>query len=173
MCDFISWYEEDGAVIFLTDDDLETKEGKELRKYLGDRFTCDIYGHGAIKKFYELKGWGFPDGMQQKECNDFSTPNNFPPQIIEAIKSCNLIQIGRLPNSVLLPRGIKAIQKDKGRQEADAKREEADAKWQEADAKRQEAYAKRQEADVKWQEADANAFWKVFADTKNRKKVWR
>ena len=166
MCDFISWYEKDGAVIFLTDDDLATKEGKELRKYLGDQFTRDICGHGAIKKFYELKGWDFPDGMQQKECDDFSTPNNFPPQIIEAIKSCKLTQIGRPPDSVLLQRGIKAIQKDKGWQETDVKWREADTKWE-------EAYAKWEEADTKWQEAYTNAFWEVFSDTKNRQKGWR
>ena len=165
MCDFISWYQKGDKVIFLTDDDLATEAGKKLRAIAG-MFPDDIKGHGAIRKFYELNEWVWPNGLTQKECTDFSSPNNFPPQIVEAIKNCNLTQIGKLPDNVLLKHGLNLIKNN-------AKREEADAKWKEADAKWEEAYAKWKEADAKWEEAYANTFWKVFADPKNRKKAWR
>jgi hypothetical protein len=227
MCNFISWYEKDGVVFFLTDDDLATKAGKKLRKELGDQYAEDIKGHGAIARYFELNEWVVPMDAVRREvgdsrCPDFSTPNNFPPQIVAAIKNCNLTQIGQMPESVLLKRGLDLIKKDAKRGEAeakwkeayakwgeaDAKRKEADAKWREAYAKwreayakrkeayakwreaeakwreadakrgeayakREEAYAKRKEADAKWREAYANVFWKVFANPKNRKKVWR
>ena len=192
MCNFISWFQKGDAVIFLTDNDLATKEGMALRKELGDQFINDIKGHGAIARYFELNEWVLPMDAIRREvgdsrCPDFSTPNNFPPQIVEAIKNCNLTQIGRLPDNVLLSHGLGLIKKDAKREEAyakwkeaeakwkeaEAKWEEAEAKWQEAEAKREEAYAKWEEADAKRKEAYANVFWKVFADPKNRKKVWR
>ena len=172
MCDFISWFEKDGTVIFLTDDDLATEAGKKLRA-IGGMFPDDIKGHGAIRKFYELNEWVWPAGLTQKECTDFSSPNNFPPQIVEALKNCNLTQIGKLPENILLKHRLNLTKKDAKWEEAYAKREEADAKREEAYAKWEEAYAKWEEADAKWEEADANNFWKVFANPKNRKKAWR
>ncbi len=90
MCDFISWIEYEGHNYFLTDIDLVTKEGRKLRGYLGNKFCEDIPGHGAIRYYYpELKTRGI-----NKECTDFSIPNNFPKEIIKAIKNCRLKKIG-------------------------------------------------------------------------------
>ena len=82
MCEFISWKEFDGGyVLFLTAKDIyETKRGRELQEYSGSE--DDLTGHGAIDFFYDLKGKG-----KNKECTDFSTPDNFPPAIVRAIKA--------------------------------------------------------------------------------------
>jgi hypothetical protein len=87
MCEFVSWKEYKGKNYFLTNTDLDTKEGKKL---LNPEVRDDICGHGAIENFYpELKGKG-----TNKECTDFSTPNNFPKEIVEAIKQGKMSRIG-------------------------------------------------------------------------------
>ena len=87
MCEFVSWKKYKEEVYFLTDADLATKAGKRL---LAPEVKADITGHGAIEAYYpELKGKG-----QNLECTDFSTPANFPPQIVDAIKKGKLSQIG-------------------------------------------------------------------------------
>ena len=88
MCDFISWIEKDSQVIFLTADDVfNTKEGKELQKYCQDK--SDLVGHGAIRRYY-----GNFKGGTEKECTDFSTPDNFPLEIVKAIKSGKMAGLG-------------------------------------------------------------------------------
>ena len=100
MCDFISWKEittaDGGAeILFLTYEDIyNTKRGRELQKYTtGD----DFVGHGAIDFYYELNGKGI-----NKECTDFSSPNNFPPVIADAIKAGKFYLLGT-PMGLLLP----------------------------------------------------------------------
>ena len=92
MCEFISWKEvktaEGTEIFFLTYDDIyNTKRGKELRDYTKN--DGDLIGHGAIDYFYDLKGRG-----ANKECTDFSTPKNFPDQIVEAIKRGKFYLLG-------------------------------------------------------------------------------
>ena len=82
MCQFISWKEmPDGKVRFLTEKMIyHTRRGAELRRH-----TCreDWVGHGAIDFYYDdERGHG-----TQKECTDFSSPTNFPGEIVEAIKA--------------------------------------------------------------------------------------
>ena len=89
MCQFVSWIEFEGKNYFIKDEDLKTKEGIDLRKYLGPQFKNDIKGHGACDKYFDLKGKG-----EHKECTDFSTPKNFPKEIVNAIKQGKLIKIG-------------------------------------------------------------------------------
>jgi len=87
MCQFISWKEYKGKSYFLTDSDLNTKEGRELLK---PEYKADIKGHGAIEHYYpELKGKG-----HDKECTDFSTPANFPKEIVKAIKEGRFVNFG-------------------------------------------------------------------------------
>jgi hypothetical protein len=87
MCEFISWKEHKGRVYFLTNSDLDTKEGKKLLK---PEVKADLCGHGAIESFYpELKGKGI-----NKECTYFSSPKKFPKEIVTAIKKGNLSKIG-------------------------------------------------------------------------------
>ena len=80
MCEFVSWIEKDGKNYFLTSADLASKRGIELREHCGD--DDDLVGHGALRWFYG----GFEGGVQ-RECTDFSTPLNFPAEIVEAIKA--------------------------------------------------------------------------------------
>jgi hypothetical protein len=80
MCERYSWIEKDGEAIFLTAYDVfDTKRGRELQKYT----TCpsDWYGHGAIREYYGLVGGS------ERECDDFTTPTNFPPELVAAIKA--------------------------------------------------------------------------------------
>ena len=88
MCEFISWIEDCKEIYFLTCNDLNTKEGRKLVKELKDNksFYDDISGHGAIRKYFNLK----LNQGKNKECSDFSNPNNFPPQIIKQIKNGNM-----------------------------------------------------------------------------------
>jgi len=81
MCQFISWIEKNNQAVFLTADDVfRTKAGRELQEYCNS--ADDLVGHGAIKHYY-----GNFEGGIEKECTDFSTPNNFPPEIVEALKA--------------------------------------------------------------------------------------
>jgi len=87
MCQFVSWKKHENEVYFLTNADLETKEGKKLLK---DDVRDDLCGHGAIESFYpELKGKG-----ENLECTDFSTPKNFPEEIVSALKKGKLSRMG-------------------------------------------------------------------------------
>src|ERR1035437_3261561 len=87
MCNFVSWIEYEGKEYFLVNEDLDTKAGKKL---LLSNVVSDLAGHGAILSYYpELNGKG-----EKKECEDFSTPDNFPKSIAKAIKKGKLSRIG-------------------------------------------------------------------------------
>ena len=83
MCEFVSWIEAktDGepALLYLTAKDLRSSKGQKLKGRIGS----DINGHGAIREFYDLR----PEYGTERECDDFSTPSNFPVEIAGAIKA--------------------------------------------------------------------------------------
>ena len=79
MCHFISWIELNKEIYFLDDLKLNTKEG---RKLLNAEYKDDILGHGAIRHYYPELG----DRGKDYECEYFSSPDNFPGEIVEAIK---------------------------------------------------------------------------------------
>ena len=98
MCEFISWIEYEKKNYFLTDKDLESKEGKSLLKFLGSNWKEDIKGHGAIRTYFnggkqeigkKLTSWG-----KEKENTDLSSPDNFPDDIVQAIKEGRMSRIG-------------------------------------------------------------------------------
>ena len=89
MCEFISWIEVGDELFFLTDDDINSSRGRKLKKHLGQEYHNDIKGHGAIEWYFDMQGKGV-----HKECTDFTTPDNFPPEIITAIKGCKFRNIG-------------------------------------------------------------------------------
>ena len=90
MCEFVSWKNYEDHVYFLVDSDLDTKRGRELLAYLGDKREEDLPGHGAIEYYYpELKGKG-----KNCECTDFSTQKNFPAEIRKEIKAGKMSLIG-------------------------------------------------------------------------------
>ena len=90
MCNFISWVEYKGEILFLTKHELRTNKGKELTKHLGLQYYNDIKGHGAIEHYYDLKS----NSGVHRECEDFSSPDNFPLVIQEAIKRGDFEGIG-------------------------------------------------------------------------------
>ena len=53
MCEFISWIEKDGEVLFLDDDALKDNH---IRKNLKGCQDNDFIGHTAIRKAYDFKG---------------------------------------------------------------------------------------------------------------------
>ena len=79
MSNFISWIEYKDEILYMTDRDLETSRGKKLLRDIGFE---DIAGHGAIRSFFNI-----PDGKgTDKESTDFSTPDNFPQDIVRDVK---------------------------------------------------------------------------------------
>ena len=91
MCDFLSWTEYKGKLFYLTNFELNTRDGKNLRKKLGKNFNEEIKGHGAIKEYF-----GLPHGRcKDFECTDFSSSINFPPEIAERLKQGLFSQIGK------------------------------------------------------------------------------
>jgi len=105
MCEFASWIEYKGRVYFLVNGDLETTEGKKL---LAPDVIADLCGHGAIEAYYpELKDKG-----THKECTNFSTPNNFPPELVQALITGKLSRIGQ-PIDILNGLGRAEYQKIK------------------------------------------------------------
>ena len=87
MSQFVSWIEYEGKTYFLKNSDLDTKEGRKIYPKIKD----DLCGHGAILEYYpELKNKRFTE----KECTDFSNPDNFPKEIAKAIKKGQMSRIG-------------------------------------------------------------------------------
>ena len=81
MCEFISWVERRDKVYFLTGKQLfHTKKGQRFIETISPDDYC---GHGTIRAYY---GIDTGDGID-KECTDFSSPNNFPIQVAKAIKN--------------------------------------------------------------------------------------
>jgi len=93
MCDFASWIEYEEQVYFLKNSDLTTTAGEKL---LQPAVVADLCGHGAIRAYLGVgKKWG-----KNRECTDFSTPDNFPLEIAESIKTGQLSRFGR-PTKIL------------------------------------------------------------------------
>jgi len=87
MCNFISWIEYKDEILYMTDRDLETSRGKKLSRDIGFE---DIAGHGAIRSFFNI-----PDGKgTDRESTDFSTPDNFPQDIVRDVKKGLFTQYG-------------------------------------------------------------------------------
>jgi hypothetical protein len=84
MCDFISWIEKGGEILFLTGNDVfNSNRGLELQKYCKSK--DDLTGHGAIRFFFGTDDKPIQGGTE-RECTNFSTPAKFPKQIVKAIK---------------------------------------------------------------------------------------
>lgn len=82
MCEFSSWVEERGKIYFLTPAQVfNTRRGRELQEW-SQNIQDDIKGHGAIRYYYGLDSGEGKDG----DCADFSNPENFPREIIDAVK---------------------------------------------------------------------------------------
>jgi len=88
MSNFISWIEYKDEILYMTDRDLETSRGKKLSRDIGFE---DIAGHGAIRSFFNI-----PDGKgTNRESTDFSTPDNFPQDIVRDVKKGLFTRCGK------------------------------------------------------------------------------
>jgi len=79
MCNFLSWIEKGDKVYYLTHDLIHsTPRGDMIQK----RFPGDgeLIGHSAIRAYFEI------DGGTDRECENFSSPSNFPAEIVAALK---------------------------------------------------------------------------------------
>lgn len=93
MSDFVSWYLKNvgrkETILYLNDNDIfNTKAGKELQEYCGRE--RDFCGHGSIARYYELTS---EMGLKRNECSDFSSPKNFPPEIVKDIKELRMVKV--------------------------------------------------------------------------------
>jgi len=168
MCEFASWKGYKGKNYFITTDELNTKEGRELLK---SEYKADISGHGAIEHYYsELKGKG-----KNKECIDFSTPDNFPKEIVKAIKQGKFRSIG-ICVDILNEKGKKLYEKIK--QSAWAKYEKIEqpalAEYKKIKQPALAEYEKiKQPALAEYEKIKQSAFWDIAKQKKYRKNNWK
>ena len=81
MCEFLSWKEYQGEILFLTDEIIAPR--LEDYKKFNPGWRDDLCGHGAIEWYH-----GLTDGAgKNRECTDFSSPKNFPAEIARALKN--------------------------------------------------------------------------------------
>ena len=160
MCEFISHIEvhQDKGIknYFLSDRELLTKKGQDLIKFC--RCDDDLKGHGAIRRYYKLVNH---DGVE-RECTDFSTPSNFPPEIANAIKNGLMTGFNSRPCLLLSTAAEKAYQ------DAIAPAEKA---YYETRATTWKAY---QDAITTTEKASKEAIataWKAYQDT--RAAAWK
>ena len=149
MCEFISWIEYEKKNYFLTDKDLESKEGKSLIKFLGSSFRKDIKGHGAISIY-----WGIPYNTGKNlECENFSSPKYFPDEIAEAIKAGSFRGIGIALN----------LLNDKGKAEYKKIEQPALAEYKKIE----------QSAWAEYKKIEQDIFWDLFANPEMRNEAWK
>mgnify|MGYP001569069137 FL=1 len=181
MCEFISWKEfDEGVVLFLTARDMyHTQRGKELQVFSGSQ--DDLIGHGAIDFFFDLKSKG-----KDKECTDFSTPDNFPPAIVKAIKAGEFRGLG-VAKELLIPLAWAKYEKvktsawmeyEKVRVSAMAEYEKvkdlAQVEHEKVEALAWAEYEKvKTPAQEEYEKVKNKTFWDLFAVTENCAKNWR
>ena len=169
MCEFISWIEKKGKVYFLTDEQVYNSPTGEVLNKWSQNIEEDKKGHGAIRFYFNL------EGGKERECTDFSKPDNFPIEIVIAIKNGQFQSFGR-PEGLLSQPKWDAIDKEYHARR-DAIHKEYQPKW---DAIHKEYHAKRdaihKKYQAKWDAIDIEyhvKFWQAFAIKRNRAEAWK
>ena len=157
MCHFISWIDLNKKIYFLDDLKLNTKDG---RKLLGVEYRDDILGHGAIRHYYpELKSKG-----KDYECDDFSSPDNFPIEIVEAVKKGLFRGFSVAPSILTKP----------ARAEYEKIEKPARAEYQAIEKSALAEYGKiKKSAWAEYEETRQSSFWDIAVQKKNRAKNWK
>ncbi len=175
MCEFVSWVERTEnncqKIYFLTRKQIfDSPKGDALRKWSGD--SNDYFGHGAIRFYYDFEG-----GVN-KECTNFTDPENFPTAIVRAIKQGDMAGFGIIPSGLLLKPLDDKYQADRksldNKYQADLK--PLDDKYQADRKSLDDKYqADRKSLGDKYQ-ADRKSlddkYWALFAIPKNRNPAW-
>lgn len=192
MCKAISWIEKNGEILFLDDDDILSKRGKKLIDYNGN---IDIQGHGAVRWFWDVK-----EGVN-KECSDFSNPDNFPEKIVNKIIAGKMTLICNDYHALrLMLTNTSWAQYKEDVKTARAQHDEAvntslaqydevvKTAWAQYDEAVKTSWIKYDEAEktalaqyckavkpsnAKYNEVAKTAFWNLFSEPKNRNKKWR
>ena len=159
MCEFLSWIEVGKDIFFLTSNDLHSSKGRKLKKHLGTQFENDIKGHGAIAWYYDM-----PNKGTHRECVDFSSPDNFPPEIVAAIKAGKFRGIGIAKRLLTAPAFA-----EYNKVTAPAFAEYNKVK----DAAFAEYNKVKDAALAEYNKLENDCFWDLFADPKNRITAWR
>jgi len=171
MYELVSWIEYMDNILFLTSKELTTKEGRELKKYLGEQFENDIKGHGAIRKYYGLKS----NKGNDRECNDFSSTKKFPPEIVKAIKEGLFEGIGIAVN-ILTPKALAEYKKVEGQALAEYKkvRGQAWTEYKKVEGQTLADYKKVQgQALAEYEKVQGQAFWSLVKIAGNRREEWK
>jgi hypothetical protein len=148
MCEFVSWVEHEDKLYYLTANLLNTKEGRDLKKFLATAYYEDIKGHGAIERYFGIKG-------KHHECTDFSSTQNFPDEIVKALQAGAFRGIGIPSASQVLTEKAYADYLSK-----------RDALYADYEYKRDPLYAE-------YTSKRDDLFWNIFMDKKNRVKAWK
>ncbi len=187
----ISWIELNGKVHYITYKDLKTERGKELmnrlRRNLGTYDTDnDIYfDRDSIVWYHILKNKG-----EYKDESDFSSPDNFPQEIVEAIKHGEFKLVTLCPDILNLEARI-AYSKDLIKLYTEHKlvvgpaeiryeyyTDELSKESPETYRKlSKDAYAEflniRMKSERKLAEQEQDLFWSTAINPANRKDVWK
>ena len=181
MCEFVGWVEHEDKLYYLTANLLNTKEGRDLKKFLGTAYAEDIKGHGAIERYFGIKG-------VHRECTDFSSPKNFPAEIVKAMESGAFRGIG-IPDAsqVLTKKAYTDYESKRASLDADYESKCA-ALYADYQSKRAPLYAdyeskraplyadylsKRASLDADYLPKRDDLFWDIFMDKNNRAKAWK
>jgi len=171
MCEFLSWTEYKGKLYYLTDFELNTRDGEKLKKKLDYAFYEEIKGHGAIKEYFGLSH----SQCRDHECTDFSTPNNFPVEIVKKIKAGEFSRIG-IAEGLLTQPAWAEYEKVEQPARAEYKKVERSA-WAEYKKVEQSARAEYekviQSAWAEYEKVRQSAFWALFMSSENRIETWR
>jgi hypothetical protein len=181
MCEFVSWLEYKGKIYFLSDKELKSRRGKELSQYGHNKDNWR--GHWAICWYYGIER----RKSIRRECEDFSTPANFPEEICTAIRAGQMTMFRSQPAELLSDQAweqYKAIRVQAWEQR-EAIRVPA---WEQYEAIRVPAWEQREAIRVQaweqyeairvpaWEQYEAitaQAFWKLFKKIKNRAEAWK
>ena len=78
MCDFISWKEVNGKILFLTDKEVFSSKGIEMSQNARHN---DFIGHGAINEYFGInRGMG-----TERELRNFWDTDKLPKEIAEKL----------------------------------------------------------------------------------------
>jgi chromosome condensin MukBEF MukE localization factor len=173
MCDFVSWIEDNinDKVYFISNKELDTYKGEQLKKYLTTEFYEDIIGHGAIKKYFNINSATFSSN-EKEECT-LKYPNKIPLIIVNAIKRGDMSKVGipDNPSDLLNAESVKKYNKEV--KKIDDKYDTLEDIIRDSnitsitkDRVYQYMYMNQDKEKIEY-------FWKIFKKKSNRQKRWQ
>jgi len=171
MSRFISWIEVGaGNIKFLTGRDIfESDRGQLLQARTAARH---LVGHGSIRFYYRLRN----DYGTNRECTDFSSPDNFPPDIVDAIRAGAFRGLGT-PRGLLSQSAWEIYHEVEVSSLADYMQAERILLAEYRQLERPVSAVEHQETQAaEWKEHQTvtkSFFWDLFAILENRADAWK